>query len=140
MSGEPKNAPMTTGALLCAAVLLAVSIYGYKIAPPHKPDKPPAVFFPANGVPVVFPHLHHSDDSGGAFECTECHHKYDPAAKDSTEMDGKNGMDCRACHYNNADVVETVCADDPIHPRCIGKKCLSCHEGEECTFCHRVPQ
>lgn len=81
---------------------------------------------------MVFPHNHHQSDSGSAVACADCHHKANPAAKIDAAQ-----MKCRTCHYSTADAMEKVCADEVMHPRCIGKHCLKCHDGEECTFCHR---
>jgi hypothetical protein len=109
----------------------AIAITGFIIRPPRESKNHSHVFFETNGGPVLFPHMHHSDDNGGAIECAECHHKYDAADK------SPQTMKCRACHYDDPDVKETACADSDAHPRCIGKKCNTCHEGESCTFCHR---
>ena len=125
-------------AMLCAGTLLAVclmvTLFGYFFQPPLKKQKPPHVLFLTNGGPVLFPHQRHSHKDGGAFDCTECHHKLE---EDTVTADK---MRCRSCHYDNPDIVETVCADGAAHPRCIGRRCNACHEGEACTFCHRKQQ
>lgn len=118
-------------AALVFLICCGASLYGYVFRPPSLPENPLRVVMPNTGGTVLFPHKHHFDDDGGAFECEDCHHDYDPDEVPPRELH------CMACHYNNQDVVETVCVDDPAHPRCIGKKCNECHEGEECSFCHR---
>ncbi len=132
--GGESFSPSVFLALLILAVCLIATIYGYFIKPPIKTGKPPHVLFRTNGGPVLFPHLRHSHKEGGAFECIECHHKLDE------EPDSADMMRCRNCHYENADVVEAACADGGAHPRCIGRRCNTCHEGEECNFCHRKQQ
>lgn len=122
-------------AMLCAGALLAVclmiALYGYFLKPPPEKHKPPHVLFTTNGGPVLFPHLRHSHEDGGAFDCIECHHSLEE------DTDSADVMRCRGCHYDDPDIVETVCADDAAHPRCIGRRCNACHEGEACIFCHR---
>jgi len=118
-----------SGLLLLIALIAALT--GYAIRPPREQKNPPRVLLPTAGGPVLLSHRLHSDESGAALDCADCHHNEDA---DTATM---AGMNCRSCHYNNPDVVETVCADNETHPRCIGMKCLVCHEGEDCTFCHR---
>ena len=117
--------------VLLLLIALAAAVTGYAIRPPLVQKNPPRMLFPSAGGPVLFPHRLHTEASGAALDCADCHHNEDA---DTATM---SGMNCRACHYNNPDVVETVCADNETHPRCIGMKCLVCHEGEDCTFCHR---
>jgi hypothetical protein len=115
--------------LLVIAFISAVT--GYALRPPRVPKNPPRVLLPTAGGPVLFSHRLHTEESGAALDCADCHHNVDA---DTVTM---AGMNCRACHYENPDIVETVCADNETHPRCIGTQCLVCHEGEDCTFCHR---
>lgn len=119
-------------AVVLFVVCLSAGIYGYFIKPPKLPDNPTNIVLSNNGGTVLFTHKQHFDEDGGAFECETCHHNYDPEEQPPSEMN------CRVCHYNEPDVVETVCNDDATHPRCIGKQCNECHDGEECTFCHRT--
>ncbi|MBN1576838.1 MAG: cytochrome c3 family protein [Chitinispirillaceae bacterium] len=125
------HSPAMLGATTLLSACCVVAFYGYQMHPPLMAYEPPHVIFPSNGGPVLFPHGHHRQDSGAAIECIECHHKLDPEAKTAAPMK------CRICHYNDPDIVETVCADDKTHPRCVGIKCNTCHDGEKCTFCHR---
>jgi hypothetical protein len=118
-------------AVLLFTVCFLITVCGYSCYAPRQEKNPPRVLFSTNGGEVLFPHRHHSDVSGGGFDCTECHHN------EESDIDSLVQMSCRECHYRNPEIVEIVCADDTTHPRCIGKKCQSCHEGEECTFCHR---
>ena len=121
------RSPAMLGAIALLSVCCMVAFFGYCIHPPQVAHEPSHVLFPSNGGPVLFPHGHHRQESGA--ECADCHHNYD-----STEQTVRR---CRICHYNDPDIVETVCADGNNHPRCVGRKCNTCHEGEECTFCHR---
>jgi len=114
--------------LLCCFSIL---VYGYFVKPPLKAAHPSEILLPSKAGPVLFTHTLHSRDDGAAIACTDCHHNGSGAENDSSEMK------CRNCHYNDKDIVETVCADDTNHPRCIGKKCSTCHDGETCNFCHR---
>ncbi|MBN1307015.1 MAG: cytochrome c3 family protein [Chitinispirillaceae bacterium] len=118
-------------AMAVLSVCCAVALYGYWVHPPRAAHEPPHILFSSNGGPVLFPHGHHRQDSGAAIECAECHHTSDSGTNTAAEMQ------CRECHYDDPEVVEAVCADDNIHPRCIGKQCNNCHDGEACTFCHR---
>ncbi len=122
-------------AFVVSALLLLIALIaaftGYALRPPQLPKNPPRVLLPTAGGPVLLPHRLHSDESGAALDCADCHHNED------ADMATMSGMNCRACHYENPDIVETVCADNETHPRCIGTQCLVCHEGEDCTFCHR---
>jgi hypothetical protein len=113
------------------AITLVATITGYGLLQPQLPKNPPLLLLPTAGGPVLLPHRLHIEESGAALDCADCHHNEDA---DTVTM---AGMNCRKCHYNNPDVVEAVCADNETHPRCIGMKCLVCHEGEDCTFCHR---
>ena len=113
--------------LLC----LLTSLAGYVFTAPRPEKNPPRVLFSTAGGNVLFSHREHFHEEGAGLGCTDCHHN---EAADTATL---AGMDCRSCHYGNPDVVETVCADDAAHPRCIGRQCLACHDGEECTFCHR---
>jgi len=121
----------TSVSFVILLILFAIALYGYVLRPPSKPANPPDVLFTSSNGPVLFPHAHHIDENGAAIECTDCHHKSSGDEKDTVEMK------CRACHYSDPDIAEVVCPDDPVHPRCIGKQCMSCHDGEECVFCHR---
>lgn len=115
------------GALFCAAC----SIYGFLMQYPA-PDNPRNILLPSEAGAVVFYHFHHFEDEGGAFECADCHHNYDPE-----EASAEEEQRCRTCHYDDPEIVAMVCSEDPTHPRCVGRKCNECHDGESCTFCHR---
>ncbi|MBN1760359.1 MAG: cytochrome c3 family protein [Chitinispirillaceae bacterium] len=112
-------------------ICFIVALTGFFFIPPSLDRNSPRILFSTSGGQVLFPHRHHFEENGGAFDCADCHHN---EGADTVTM---TGMECRACHYGNPDIVETVCADDGEHPRCIGRKCLVCHDGEDCTFCHR---
>lgn len=130
LPAEPTSfAKLFSGTLF--AVCVVVAFYGYFLKPPLKKRAAPHILLATAAGPVLFPHLHHSHKDGGAFDCSECHHKI---GEDTATVDL---MRCRSCHYDDPDVVETVCADNTQHPRCIGRRCNACHEGEECSFCHR---
>ena len=116
---------------IVAGICVIAALTGYFFAPPSLDKNAPRILFATTGGPVVFPHRLHYLESGGGLGCTDCHHNEDA---DTATM---TGMNCRACHYGNPEVVETVCADGGEHPRCIGRNCLVCHDGEDCTFCHR---
>ena len=126
----PHRNELIVTAVLFTGALTGV-LCGYGLIAPQPAKNPPRILMATTGGPVLFPHRHHSDTDGPQFACADCHHN------EEADADSLTAMNCRACHYSNPDIVETVCADDKIHPRCIGRSCRSCHEGEECTFCHR---
>lgn len=118
----------TLAAALVAACILAVLVYAFT-----RDKEPPAkVWFDAQGGDLIFDHAFHAS----MVECKDCHHNLpeDPQAQDQAEMD------CRGCHYYDADVVAAVQGADP-HPRAIGASCTDCHDhlGEDlaaCDACH----
>ncbi|MFH1729721.1 MAG: cytochrome c3 family protein [Pseudomonadota bacterium] len=107
-----------------------IGIFGYLA---EKKQDPIRVLMNSKGGPVVFDHKMHSSEDAAAVECSECHHNYDPDTKEKQESN------CRKCHYDKK--LESVCADDPIHTRCVGKNCYDCHadaaEEQGCKFCHK---
>lgn len=120
----------------CFALIIfacfGLMVCGYVTFPIKTDEKPKELLLRNTAGPIVFPHARHSADDGAAVECVDCHHKYTGTKHDTLNMK------CRACHYSNTEAVQKVCADDDAHPRCVGMKCNICHEGEECTFCHRT--
>ena len=112
-------------------ICLGAALYGYLIKPPALPENPVNIMLPNSGGPVLFTHKQHYDENEEAIDCELCHHNFDPEEQPPSEMN------CRVCHYNDAEVAEEICIDDETHPRCIGMQCNECHDGEECSFCHR---
>lgn len=120
------------GALLFFVTLCcSFFLYGYFINPPSLPKNPPEIVLHTTAGPIVFSHRHHFSDDGAAIGCSDCHHNSSGAEDESSEMN------CRKCHYDDKDLAEAACSDDATHPRCVGKQCATCHDGEECSFCHR---
>lgn len=113
--------------LLLSFFSLGIAVYGYWFVPLKKSLNPKSVIFHTKGGKVLFSHHYHYDNSGAGIECTDCHHNCDSSFKNCE-------MKCRSCHYKKEYVGK---CKDKNHPRCIGKQCINCHEGESCSFCHR---
>ena len=74
--------------------------------------------------------FHMSEDVGEP--CMTCHHEF----KGGKGMEGMvREKSCRACHYKLADQIPEYEEDDHVHY--IGANCVSCHEEEDCSFCHK---
>lgn len=96
-----------------------------------RPEAPKTVQFDTDGGPVVFDHFTHASADGYGLDCESCHHGYKP------EKSKGYPMNCRRCHYNKK--YGKLCEKADTHNRCVGNKCLSCHEdgSENCTICHK---
>jgi len=123
------DAAAATGLLVTA---FAVTLCGYFFFPLHKSADPSGILLDSKGGAVIFAHRLHAGDEGAAIGCSDCHHNYIAADSSSPRQ-----MNCRDCHYRDPEIAKAACADDETHPRCIGKQCVTCHEGESCNFCHR---
>jgi hypothetical protein len=80
---------------------------------------------------VEFNHFTHASPDEYDLACDECHHGYER---------GKNlkfMMNCRQCHYNTFHA--SLCEDDDMHVRCIGRNCINCHSDgvDDCQICHK---
>lgn len=124
---EKNENKITFFSLLLVFFSLGIAIYGYWFIPLKKHLNPNNVIFHSKGGNVLFPHHYHYDGERADIECSDCHHNCD-----STFQNCK--MRCRDCHYKKNYVNK---CKDKNHPRCIGKQCIVCHEGESCSFCHQ---
>lgn len=108
-------------------LLVVVAIIGYSIKPAGAPLR---VAFATDGGGVIFDHQMHAGLKDT--KCSECHHNYDDNDKSSRPAS------CRDCHYTKE--YAEICRDEPLHKRCIGKQCASCHVSGTvgCTFCHNA--
>lgn len=105
-----------------AAILVVIAILGYAL---EKQAEPLRTAFVTAGGGVVFDHKMHASLKNTT--CSDCHHN-----------DDENARNCRECHYTKE--YKEACQDAPIHKRCIGKNCMSCHvQGTvKCDFCHNA--
>lgn len=132
-----------------ATVLLAVGIicFSYTAFSAHPPSPPHRVMFKVIAGNVLFQHKTHTDASGYALACTDCHHHpYDDESSElraCTDCHAKSDAlaaveeTCSECHDSDEyDLEELAARTEAFHGQCIG-----CHEEfeagpKECSSCH----
>ncbi len=106
-------------------------IIGYAI---EKYRKPHSVLFITPAGAVKFNHTLHNTNGSKDLECDSCHCVIENTEGKRVENTTRN---CRQCHYNQK-IESSFCESSDTHKRCIGAKCVSCHDDKTnaCEFCH----
>ena len=108
-----------------------LGIIGYAI---EKYRRPHSVLFITPAGAVKFSHALHNTNGAKELECDSCHCVIQKADGTLTDSNKKN---CRQCHYDKK-LQPSPCEASETHKRCIGAKCVGCHDDKvnECDFCH----
>ncbi len=109
-----------------------LGIIGYAI---EKYRKPHSVLFITPAGAVKFNHTLHNTNGAKNLECDSCH----CVIKNSKGTNrGTSQKKCRYCHYNKKKIQSPFCESSNTHKRCIGAKCVNCHDDKanECNYCH----
>ena len=108
-----------------------LGIVGYAI---EKYRSPHSVLFITPAGAVTFNHTLHNTNGAKELECDSCHCVIQKA--DGAVATG-NQKNCRQCHYDKK-LQPSPCESALTHKRCVGAKCVGCHDDKvnECDFCH----
>ncbi|MFH1242396.1 MAG: cytochrome c3 family protein [Pseudomonadota bacterium] len=105
--------------------------FAYRKSGRTMPPLPDTVKFNTDGGLVTFNHKVHMGEDVGE-PCLACHHEF----KGGEAMKGMSmEKNCRACHYKLADKIPE--GKDDNHVRYIGMNCARCHDGKDCSLCHK---
>jgi hypothetical protein len=118
------------------ANLLVIAAIGYSV---EWESVPGGIVIPTAGGPVKFNHDRHMRHGSPGLSCVKCHHMVIDAAGGKVNADTKK---CRNCHYYKSTNIELGkeitfgCPDAPVHKKCMGQLCTSCHYQNNCGRCH----
>jgi hypothetical protein len=116
-----------------AIVLFIVGVLSYAAFSAPTPDQPVRMIFKVAAGNVLFDHKAHSDISGIAASCGDCHHTLE-------ESEYKDAEACGKCHKPESDD-----EDVPRHSEAFHQQCIGCHvdfgagpgdSSEDCSLCH----
>ena len=130
----------TLCAVLAAAVLCVFSLVGYAQSPEMVLNNAKAFAGGKQRGPVVFTHDKHT---GYGYECTTCHHKFDPKQPGKNLWEMGDETSCAACHAG-AKPQSKINLEQAYH-----KQCWGCHEKmphdkklsygpRSCAGCHKT--
>jgi len=119
--------------LVCGVgvILLVVGVISYSAFSAKPPREPVRIMFEVGAGNVLFDHKTHSDASGYALSCGDCHHTL-------SEDEYDDAQSCSECHDPDEGDESVPKRSDAFHQQCAG-----CHENfgagpanAECAQCH----
>jgi len=111
-----------------AVVLFIVGVISYAAFPAKTPERPVRLMFHSIAGNVLFDHKTHTDATGYALSCRDCHHTLEEGETEATA--------CAACHEPESEDPSMPKRSDAFH-----QQCIDCHKQvgggpQDCNSCH----